>query len=268
MKNDLDNNKQKISLYPLYILLAIILLVISSYFAISELSDFKNAKDTLTIIISIIALFTTFGGAYLGAKISGDNARKLDRIKRLREINDTKNKVKVMLKMNLDNVNHLHNFICRYYSINREEFLLTLLEKRNDLFNNNYSPKKEKSGKFKTFDFVEKFMKKFVTKLDWHRDIFKEINSLDNLINELNNYLIYIDEDELNIIFQLKQVIDSLSNYIYIENGYRHYSMPHSNEYEKLQHVKGYFMLFSILLVDLYEKVLDIDIENYLRNSE
>ena len=35
---------------------AMIFVTISSYLAIAELSDFKNAKDTLTIFISIIGL--------------------------------------------------------------------------------------------------------------------------------------------------------------------------------------------------------------------
>lgn len=34
-------------------------------------------KDKLMVCISFAGLFATFGGAYLGAKISGDNARKL-----------------------------------------------------------------------------------------------------------------------------------------------------------------------------------------------
>lgn len=34
-------------------------------------------KDKLIIFISFVGLFATFCGAYIGAKISGDNARKI-----------------------------------------------------------------------------------------------------------------------------------------------------------------------------------------------
>ncbi|AUJ74299.1 hypothetical protein SE1UMMC_07930 [Staphylococcus epidermidis] len=61
----------------LVILGSIILVIISSYLAIGEITKFKNVKGILQIIISIVGLFATFGGAYLGAKISGDNAKEL-----------------------------------------------------------------------------------------------------------------------------------------------------------------------------------------------
>ena len=47
---------------------AITFVIISSYLAIGEITKFKNVKEILQIIISIVGLFATFGGAYLGAK--------------------------------------------------------------------------------------------------------------------------------------------------------------------------------------------------------
>ncbi|MBM0753094.1 hypothetical protein QJ771_09330 [Staphylococcus epidermidis] len=73
----------------LVILGSIILVTISSYLAIGEITKFKNVKEILQIIISIVGLFATFGGAYLGAKISGDNARKLYELQK----NETENKI-------------------------------------------------------------------------------------------------------------------------------------------------------------------------------
>ena len=40
--------------------------------------NFEDKKEFIKIVTSIVGLFTTFGGAYLGAKISGDNARNLE----------------------------------------------------------------------------------------------------------------------------------------------------------------------------------------------
>ena len=39
--------------------------------------DPKNKLEGYTIAISFIGIFATFGGAYLGAKIAGDNARNI-----------------------------------------------------------------------------------------------------------------------------------------------------------------------------------------------
>lgn len=47
-------------------------------------------KDKITICISFSSLFATLGGAYLGAKISGDNSRKL--VKRQLEISNIESK--------------------------------------------------------------------------------------------------------------------------------------------------------------------------------
>lgn len=37
----------------------------------------KSSNRSLEISIALFAMFATFGGAYLGAKISGNNAREL-----------------------------------------------------------------------------------------------------------------------------------------------------------------------------------------------
>lgn len=60
----------------LIITLFINLNIIVFYLSIDQITQFKNAKDNLSILISIIALFATFGGAYLGAKISGQYTLK------------------------------------------------------------------------------------------------------------------------------------------------------------------------------------------------
>lgn len=44
-----------------------------------KFQDLLNGDELLKIIVSIMALFTTFGGSYLGAKISGENAIKLSK---------------------------------------------------------------------------------------------------------------------------------------------------------------------------------------------
>ncbi|MBF0749786.1 hypothetical protein [Mammaliicoccus lentus] len=51
--------------------------IVSFGLVISQMVENKYIYETLIIILTFIGLFATFGGAYIGAKISGDNARKL-----------------------------------------------------------------------------------------------------------------------------------------------------------------------------------------------
>lgn len=57
-------------------LLFIFAFILSVGYVLSNI-DPKNKLQGYTIAISFIGVFATFGGAYLGAKISGENASKL-----------------------------------------------------------------------------------------------------------------------------------------------------------------------------------------------
>ena len=58
-------------------------------------------KDSLSLIIAFIGIFTTFGGAYLGAKISGDNSRKLYEQQRREKEKEVVNKIDLIVNINL-----------------------------------------------------------------------------------------------------------------------------------------------------------------------
>ncbi|UQW81387.1 hypothetical protein [Staphylococcus edaphicus] len=62
-------------------LLFIFTFIFSVGYVLSNI-DPKNKLQGYTIAISFIGIFATFGGAYLGAKISADNARYLEELKR------------------------------------------------------------------------------------------------------------------------------------------------------------------------------------------
>lgn len=64
----------------LNIVLIIILAIISFVLVVGYIISSVDPNHSITgysIAISFVGVFATFGGAYLGAKISGDNARKL-----------------------------------------------------------------------------------------------------------------------------------------------------------------------------------------------
>ncbi|WP_145449561.1 hypothetical protein [Staphylococcus epidermidis] len=66
----------RIKKWFLFILIAIMLLVF--YIIVAKLKGIEY-KDKITLCISFTGLFATFLGAYLGAKISSDNARKMQK---------------------------------------------------------------------------------------------------------------------------------------------------------------------------------------------
>lgn len=59
-----------------FVFILITILLVVFYYIVAILKGIEY-KDKITICISFTGLFATFGGAYLGAKISGDNAREI-----------------------------------------------------------------------------------------------------------------------------------------------------------------------------------------------
>ena len=74
----------------------------------------------------------------------------------------------------------------------------------------------------------------------------------------MNQHLIHFEEKQLNIMFQLKQVLQLLSNYIEHQKNNNYYIMPRKSS--ELENVKGLLMLFSILYIDLRKEVLNMKI--------
>lgn len=242
--------------WPLILIGSVV--IIFSLAAIMQNIFNMELKDSLSLIIAFVSIFATFGGAYLGAKISGDNAKRLENMKRKREKEDVIRSVKVLFKLNLDYISDIHIFICQYYFINRTQFLKEIVENRMVLFDKNYQPKINNTGNLETILLVEKFMCYPVNKMSWSKDLHKEIEKINVLIEEMNQHLIHFEEKQLNIMFQLKQVLQLLSNYIEHQKNSNYYIMPRKSS--ELENVKGLLMLFSILYIDLKKEVLDMKI--------
>ncbi|RIN27186.1 hypothetical protein BU068_13450, partial [Staphylococcus succinus] len=69
--------------------------------------DPENKLEGYTIAVSFIGIFATFGGAYLGAKIAGDNARKLYEYQKNQEDNEKISKVELLANIKIIEVlNH------------------------------------------------------------------------------------------------------------------------------------------------------------------
>ncbi|PTF57046.1 hypothetical protein [Staphylococcus chromogenes] len=230
------------------------------------LQYFLNWIEGLKITISILALFCTFLGAYLGAKISGDNARTLEIEKQNRTIDEKVLSVKTLIKMHLYLVMNIHEFICQYYFINREEFLTKTIDKRNELFQIDYTPIKAENGELQTIEFINKYMATVTCTLMWKRDLYKDIDDVNNLIKELTIELIHFKESDINTIYQLKQALESIKGYIVYDEKQNGYSMPKAGQ--DFENIKGVLMLFNITLIDLSENVLNIDVKESIRKSD
>ena len=68
----------------------------------------------------------------------------------------------------------------------------------------------------------------------------------------------------MNIISSIKTGFIATKKYIYFNKDDNNYCMPKRQEFEN---VKGNFILFSILYIDLSEKILNIDIKKSLAES-
>lgn len=174
-------------------ILFIFAFILSVGYVLSNI-DPKNKLQGYTIAISFVGIFATFGGAYLGAKISGENATKL--AKRESMINDlnrtmeSNNKVLESfntkgLKRNLDfysNKNDLKNtFDVNNFMINFFDFKEMF---RQFKMNNDFES---------TFPLLSYDFKELETRIEYLG------NELWKCISEINSYLnILIKEYEYN----------------------------------------------------------------------
>ncbi|MEW4603630.1 hypothetical protein [Staphylococcus hominis] len=132
-------------------------------------------KDSLSIVIAFIGIFATFGGAYLGAKISGDNAVNL--AKKQSVIEDIKR-----------------------FSINNREFLEVII-------NDKVIYTIKELDNFKSVKKMEDILKlkKNTDKLERH--LSKEISRFDNSLSYIVSYPF---EVLLNKVCNFNEVVTNL----------------------------------------------------------
>lgn len=220
--------------------------------------DPDNKLEAYTIAISFIGIFATFGGAYLGAKISGDKTRELYEVQKEDRIKEKNDKIKFLLKMNLYSMSSLLLFICEYFFIEEKSFLISLKKERNNLYKEHNEAIK-KSEQTEAIKFLNKHIKEITCKKYWDISIHDDINIFINLCNEVNSEMIFFDEKQLNTIYQLKQVLIKLKPYIVLTEENQTYTIKKENE-EEFDKFKAWFMLFNVLYIDLCEEILDVKI--------
>lgn len=180
-------------------LLFIFTFILSVGYVLSNI-DPKNKLQGYTIAISFIGIFATFGGAYLGAKISGENAIKLAKKESMiNDLNRTMESNKKVLesfnnkglKRNLDfylNKNDLKNT----FDVN--DFMIKFFD-----FKKMFRHFKMNNDFESTFPLLSYDFKELETRIEYLGDELWKCNDaigiyLSNLIKEYgyNNHTIYV----------------------------------------------------------------------------
>lgn len=207
--------------------------------------NFQNlleGKELLKIIISILALFTTFGGAYLGAKISGENA--LHNIKRQNYI-DKVDKLKAIQSELLFNMNYLWDFLSNVYAPLGFNLKKVKIELKSI----------DRDTKYFYLHIYNKLVKNDLTKVEIDESFYLNLLLLKDVINansreyRLFDEILPSDENKYfntDKFYKLKQNIDSIKNFITVEE---HYAYIHLNKESKQ---------YIISLLDFADQVHDI----------
>ncbi|UQW81386.1 hypothetical protein [Staphylococcus edaphicus] len=116
----------------------------------------------------------------------------------------------------------------------------------------------EKRGNIK---FLEGYMDKWSAFKDWNNPIIEEIDDFKGLCEEVSSQIINFENRQINTIYQLKQVLPKIKNYIIFNSEDQNYTIKKGNSQE-FEEFKAYFMLFSILYIDLVEDILDINLND------
>ncbi|PIH33266.1 hypothetical protein [Staphylococcus epidermidis] len=231
------------------ILVSIIMPIILFVFVVGYIISYFDPKHSITgysIAISFVGIFATFGGAYLGAKISGENTRKLElkrqRIQYLPVSLDLLKKV----KMNFDEVDNEIFKIEPKYSKKclKENMLYDRVTELNNIDVNNAN------NLFNYFKVNGK----------------SKINQINNIMQKENAYYIMAFNENLFVtIHSYCSIIGS------ILNEYERVSNYEVEELEKIQYIVPNLETFLGKLQVFhyqFEELIDYTYENLLEDKE
>lgn len=247
MKHVKQNIFLLLGIFGLFI--SIILIICSLTSTLSAIFNLK-IKDSLTLALSFIGIFTSFVGTYLGARVSAKYSAELERKRQENATLEKFKQYKTLLKMNSYHLYSFHTQICFSYQIKKEEFLKNLEEDWSKLYDG-YTPKEiEKNRNIKFFNKHTPFQDKDILYL--RKEDLKHIEYFLKVLNEVNLGMHYFSADFQNLIFQLNQVLSNMKEKIQIKDQKYYINMSDSNE--KII-FKGDFMLLSLLHINFSKEI-------------
>ena len=207
---------KRIIIFIIFSILFYLLVFTSGNFIFNKFSN--DGRESFIAAITFFSVFATFGGAYLGAKISGDNA--LHNIKRQNYI-DKVDKLKALQSEILFNMEYMWSFLSNSY----KEVGFTTKDVKNQfdlkksIVQNTFSViYKDLATKNLS---ILKLSKVHYLNLCLLRDVINNNSREYRLFDELfSDYEGSDSYHNINKFYKLKQTIDSLDRFITIEGDY------------------------------------------------
>ncbi|MBO3062920.1 hypothetical protein [Mammaliicoccus fleurettii] len=232
-------------------LLGIVAFILFFGFVLSNI-DPNNKLEAYTLAISFVGIFATFGGAYLGAKIAGNQSNKLFEKQIKIQSDKDRNKLIIRIRLSMDYIVKFIHHISGYYS--KEVLSNPIYFYKDEFLNVNYTINDENN------DFKSRFYKIVEKKPDNYIQLPEKVKVELNLFSDLIDRLIVSDEiveltkEEQNQLFMFKQVLSNIDNQI------KHYNKKYiidvsDSKVEDL--FIEYFVQLNVLLVDIQEWVLE-----------
>lgn len=243
----------KENLRTIIVIIVVSMIAILSFgLVIGQMVEKEYIYETLLIIISFVGVFATFGGAYLGAKIAGNQSNKLFEKQIKIQSDKDRNKLIIRIRLSMDYIVKFIHHISGYYS--KEVLSNPIYFYKDEFLNVNYTINDESN------DFKSRFYKIVEKKPDNYILLPEKVKVELNLFSDLIDRLIVSDEiveltkEEQNQLFMFKQVLSNIDNQI------KHYNKKYiidvsDSKVEDL--FIEYFVQLNVLLVDIQEWVLE-----------
>ncbi|CDR61306.1 hypothetical protein [Staphylococcus schweitzeri] len=239
----------------LNIVLIIILAIISFVLVVGYMISSVDSKHSITgysIAISFLGIFSTFGGAYLGAKISGDNATKLlEKEYEKKSIKD-REKIKIRLRMSMDFIVKINDRIVNNYSTKR--IASRLYKEKEFLVDEKYNIKMYRAEnkdyfKNKYCEYDNCVVNEIKLPKRSYEELTEYISIIDGII--YSNEMIELNAKEQKQLFIFKQVLKNI--FILIEQGDSGEYVINVFKNSREKALIEYLVQLNILLIDIQE---------------
>ncbi|NWK84553.1 hypothetical protein HYE69_06995 [Staphylococcus sp. GSSP0090] len=217
--------------------------------------DPENKLEGYAIAISFIGIFATFGGAYLGAKIAGDNARKLFEMQRENEREEQREQIVTHLTLSMHYIVKLIDKISAHFIENRKIYRY-LYHRKNTILNNNYTTKINREElKDLFYNLVEQECIKKIRIEDYTYNNFLYFGKLLNKLM-ISKEIINLKKEEQQQLFLFRQIIDNISYMFNEEKTDLNQYFIDLNDTEKELAFIEYYVQLCILLMDIQKWTL------------
>lgn len=243
------------------IILIIVLAILSFVFVVGYIISSVDPRHSITgysIAISFVGIFSTFGGAYLGAKISGDNALKISEIERRERSLIEIKKIQNSIRLNQDGAIYFFDTIFRDYGFSnttlKKELRKKQEEKHHFLYFINIFKKLNKNNNKNSVINKDMFEKLNDYIISLKKEVYR-LHLLDNLNgnSKRSNYIILTIQlfDRLN----LSAINES-------ENSIDEWIMDCKSDYNKYLIIRMAHYIFKI-----NDEIVEVDANEILEKS-